>query len=63
MDFGLTFHVPWSTSFQGLSSYHLGRVRRDPLSSLAPGGKMRDPGNEVGASISKVALDSFVVEF
>ena len=30
---------------EGLSSYRLGRARRD---SLAPGGKMRDPRNEVG---------------
>ena len=32
----------------------LGRARRDPLSSFAPGGgKMRDPGNEVGWSYHK----------
>ena len=30
---------------QGLSSYRLGRARRDP------GSKMRDPGNEVTYSI------------
>ena len=34
---------------QGLSSYRLGRARREKnLSSLAQGGKMIDPGNEVG---------------
>ena len=32
---------------QGLSSYRPGRARREGLSSLALGGKMRDPENEV----------------
>ena len=39
------------TFSQGLSSYRLGRARRDLLSSLAPGSKMREPGNEVVSSL------------
>ena len=43
---------------QGLSSYRLGRARRDRHSSLARGGKLRDPGNEVDL---RAACSLFIV--
>ena len=54
------------TRSQGLSSYRMGRARRDPLSSLAPGGKIRDLGNEVAlfsgcAHKINHAIDSIVI--
>ena len=57
----------WSltTSFPGSFILPPGASEERPLPSLAPGGKMRDPGNEVGSLIvsphSGVKISSYEI--